>query len=367
MDYKKLFWTLGLSILSVGVIVAVVLFNPRWIVNTGGVKVYEEEALIYLRLTLMEYEEIAGENVWDLSPGGRDAFQMAADNALDSVIRVKLVQPDNGVVSQSVHTKLSAKVVELKEKLGEAWIKKMDISDVMLYRILAENYWAAEFESKLKYDAGDIAKDIDARVENAFAEYNDTDTEIYLQKVRLQSIMCYTGEWVEGVWIQYPEERQKEKQILMEEVSKRIKEGEDFSQLCKEYNEMREFGNPLFSQGIFKNRDGGFFYRGQIYADLVEQIFRLSEGQCSEVIETEYGYLIVKVQKYPERSEQDLLIYKNTLANEKLEYRNELIATLRKQKIEEEVERLRQGTRVEVQYTEWDKILREYVEEEVYG
>lgn len=71
-----------------------------------------------------------------------------------------------------------------------------------------------------------------------------------------------------------------------EEVSRRLKEGEDFEALAREYSD-----GPTASRG----GDIGTFPRGSMNPALEQVVFDLPEGAVSAVIESDYGYQIVKV------------------------------------------------------------------------
>ncbi|MBK7103946.1 MAG: peptidylprolyl isomerase [Ignavibacteriae bacterium] len=71
------------------------------------------------------------------------------------------------------------------------------------------------------------------------------------------------------------------------EVLERIKKGEDFSALAKEFSEdpgSKEKGGEL-----------GFFERRQMVQPFDEAVFNLDVNQVSDIVETQYGYHIIKV------------------------------------------------------------------------
>lgn len=74
---------------------------------------------------------------------------------------------------------------------------------------------------------------------------------------------------------------------LAEEILARLKNGEDFSELASKYSE--DSGS--------KNAGGnlGYFERGVMVPEFEEMAFTLNEGEYSDVVETEFGYHIIRI------------------------------------------------------------------------
>lgn len=72
----------------------------------------------------------------------------------------------------------------------------------------------------------------------------------------------------------------------MEDLLRRVKNGEDFTDLAKQYSDC-----PSGSQG----GDLDFFSKGQMVKPFEETAFAMKQGEISDIVETEYGYHIIKV------------------------------------------------------------------------
>lgn len=70
-----------------------------------------------------------------------------------------------------------------------------------------------------------------------------------------------------------------------EEVLKKVNSGEDFFALVDEYNE---------DPGMVDNRDGYYFTEGEMVTPFYEGALALKENETSGLVETEYGYHIIK-------------------------------------------------------------------------
>lgn len=99
------------------------------------------------------------------------------------------------------------------------------------------------------------------------------------------------------------EEQVKASHILVEteekakEVIEKLKAGEDFVELAKQYSldeSNKESGGEL-----------GFFSRGQMVTEFEEAAFSLNSNEISDPVKTDYGYHIIKSEEKKEAKEAD--------------------------------------------------------------
>lgn len=83
-----------------------------------------------------------------------------------------------------------------------------------------------------------------------------------------------------------PNEAKAKARAKAEDLLRQIKEGVDFAELAKAHSNC-----PSAPQG----GDLGFFPRGQATAEFDKAAFELEVGQITDVVETEYGFHIIKV------------------------------------------------------------------------
>ena len=86
------------------------------------------------------------------------------------------------------------------------------------------------------------------------------------------------------------EARSKADEVLM-----KLREGADFDTLVKEYNE---------DPGMTQSPEGYVFTFGEMVEPFEKAAFDLKPGQVSDVVESAFGYHIIKREKLPEISEQ---------------------------------------------------------------
>jgi peptidyl-prolyl cis-trans isomerase C len=113
------------------------------------------------------------------------------------------------------------------------------------------------------------------------------------------------------------ETQKAEARKKLEEVQQKLEDGASFADLAREYSE-----GPSNSKG----GDLGFFARGQMVPPFEEAAFAMEPGQVSDIVQTRFGYHLIKVvDKRPESK----LAY--------AEVKDKLQNQLRQKKVQEEV------------------------------
>src|SRR5210317_512672 len=83
-----------------------------------------------------------------------------------------------------------------------------------------------------------------------------------------------------------PADQKAEARKKIEDVQQKVKKGEDFATLAKTYSE-----GPSGPKG----GDLGYFRRGQMVKPFEEEAFSLKPDETSEIVETQFGYHLIKV------------------------------------------------------------------------
>ncbi len=154
--------------------------------------------------------------------------------------------------------------------------------------------------------------------------YDDNKDDFYIDQVEASHILIKTTD-DEGN--QLSDEKKEEAKKKAEEVLSKAKSGEEFSKLAKEYSEdtvSAENGGEL-----------GFFGKGQMVQPFEEAAFSMKVGEISDLVESDYGYHIIKVTDKEDR-QKTFDEVKDTIKD-----------TLQDEKYNAQVEKLKEEAKVE--------------------
>ncbi|MGG1688129.1 peptidylprolyl isomerase [Pseudalkalibacillus sp. NRS-1564] len=187
----------------------------------------------------------------------------------------------------------------LKDQSGEAVL-----SDLVQTKILEDKYDVSDKEVDAELDKIKENFETDEQLEQALQSNGYKDLEQFKVDVRKQLLAQKAA--TEGVEVS--DEKLKEfydenknlfteleaSHILVDdedtakEVQKKLEDGGDFAELAKEYSKdgSAENGGDL---GVFK--------KGDMVAEFEEAAFALKEGEVSDIVQSQFGYHIIKLKK----------------------------------------------------------------------
>jgi peptidyl-prolyl cis-trans isomerase C len=114
------------------------------------------------------------------------------------------------------------------------------------------------------------------------------------------------------------ESQKTEAQDKISQIQKKLKTGEDFSALAKEYSE-----GPSGPKG----GDLGYFTRGQMVKPFEDAAFSMKSGEVSEMVETRFGYHLIKVT---DKTSESIVAYEDV--------KEKLGEFLKQRKVQQEIE-----------------------------
>jgi len=123
----------------------------------------------------------------------------------------------------------------------------------------------------------------------SYYEYN-IDTYAEPKKVRARHILFKLDKNAQ-------KDKEKEVKEKAQSVLKEAREGKDFTELAKKYSE-----GPTKSKG----GDLGYFSAGQMVKPFEDAAFKMKTGEISDLVRTDFGYHIIKVEDVQEASSKTL-------------------------------------------------------------
>jgi len=129
------------------------------------------------------------------------------------------------------------------------------------------------------------------------------------------------------------EDEKKAARKKAEEVLQKIKKGEDFASLAEKYSD-----DPGSAR---KGGDLGYFPRGRMVKPFEDAAFSLKPGEVSDIVETKFGYHIIKVEEKKPATRMRFEDVKDQIEKE-------LKKKVQSEKIKEYVERMMEERKVKL-------------------
>ena len=225
------------------------------------------EMLVYISNIAGEYVDVYGRDIFEASVDGETLGENVKQLALAKVSQVKVINLlalDRGVEpTEELLSVINEATDEYLESISEEELSRYQIDRDKIYDMYYEYGM-----SKLMYST--IIKDINPEI---------SDDEA--RTITVEHILLKTFDIDEnGNRVELDSFTKEEKKRLAEELVQRIEGGENFETLAAEYSEDE---NLTYAFG-----------KGEMDAVFENAAFNLSGGEVSGVVETEFGYHIIK-------------------------------------------------------------------------
>lgn len=229
--------------------------------------------------------------MWELDLGGKSLGSQISEMAL-SEIKVRKIMRSKaeklGIKLSEEQEKLIAENVE--QMIKDESVQKNKIAKEIIKAQLEDMDYVSNYTEKLMSKQAITTKNV--------REYLD---ENY---VRAKHILIVPEENENG---EVTEEAMLSAKKFAEEILLKAKRGADFDMLVKEFGK---------DPGMETNPGGYLFTKGEMVAPFEKAAFELGVNKISGVVETDYGYHIIKRVK-SDYSDEEIENFKTTLSQEK--------------------------------------------------
>ncbi len=217
---------------------------------------------------------------WQTKTDGKTNAEIACENATKEAVYILVHYNkalDMGIeFTEQDEASLASDILSMQEQMGgeaayNSQLAMIGTTPEAFKELYKKNIVAGKLYDKLKED-GTI-------------NVTDEDVKNYITQnyIKAQHILFMTQDPTTGEI--YDEPTKESKKYVAEDTLEKIKAGEDFVKLMNELSE---------DTGLAQYPDGYEFTKGVMVPQFEEAAFALSENQVSDIVETSYGYHIIK-------------------------------------------------------------------------
>lgn len=236
------------------------------------------EIMVYLTNTGNQYETIFGDEIWEISVGGISLEDNIKDMVLARISQIKAMN----LLAKSKGITLSQEEQKKCGDIAKEYYNSLTPQDIDLFKVdeaIIENLYAEYAIAQKVYKF--IIKDINPEI---------SDDEARTISVQHIFFSTYTLSGL-GEKIDFTIEKKQATMQTAKEALQKAKSGEDFELLIGEYS---DDGTKVYSFGKIENNP------------FAEAAFELGNNEISDIIETEYGYHIIKCTNTFNKEETDV-------------------------------------------------------------
>ncbi len=263
--------------------------GSKWIFSLNGEKVYDKDITVFGLIYAMEHKIDNTDKLKELYDE-KQTYQeyykgQLEDEIISTVLLYGKAKEDNCNLTEEAKEEILKKVDELTASYGEDWmekkkIKSSDIEKIYEMKLLGDSYIKKQKEEKNGNDPENKGRYIKV--------YQVTFPTVLLD----ENGMVKSNQ--DGTIQKQSEEMSAKRKSDAEEFARKVKSGEAMEKLVKDYD-----NTVTGVEKILKYEDLDTAYR--------KEIDKISVGQSSDVIVSEYGYYVVKLLDTNDTEYADLL------------------------------------------------------------
>lgn len=304
---KRTYIVAALIITAIAVVIGMNIYyayTSNYVCDIGGKKVTKKEFLLLLGEAKREILDAANEAqqggldeqaaaaFWTTKIGGKDASEVAKERALQSAkdLKVQMIMAERNKI-ELTQTEVKTFKENIDEMIAKSGGEQSFLSGLMQYGINDINTFAnvlLQYKVIEKFIQSELPKYSVA--EQDMRSYYDQNSDKFTPNKNEESV------WARHILIKtvdangnlLPEPVIEEARKKVEDILNRIKAGEDFASLATQFTE---------DPGSKNNGGQYLFSRGQMVEPFEQAAFSLQPGEVSGIVETEFGYHIIKCEE----------------------------------------------------------------------
>lgn len=253
-------------------------FEKDEIFRIEGISCKLPEIMVYLTNTQNQYESVYGEQIWEANVNGITLEQNIKDTALARIAQIKTMN----LLAQNYGVELSQHELECVEEAAGLYYDSlngkekelMGVDEEIIHQLYAEYALANKVYQFIIRDINPEISDDEART-------------ITVQHVLIKTYALDGN----GEKIEYTRSAKEDAYARAKQVLELAREGTDFEELTQRYNED--------SKGTYS------FGKGDMEKSFEDAAFNLGTGEISDIVETKYGYHVIKCISTFDRAETD--------------------------------------------------------------
>jgi foldase protein PrsA len=299
--------------------------NVTALVNDKEVKL--DEVTVYLRELESLFEKEYGLNIWDMNDvEGKSTIDIVKEAAVDVAIRdiiINEVAIKKGItVTEEEKSEIDVQVKQYFEQMDKKKLNDSNITPEMIKKTFVSNKINSKLmEAELKDFKLEKEKIKEGIINGNYVSPMDSKMYERIQKLGYKgaSEKVIASHILIGTRYNKDKAEMKER---AEEVLEKAKSGVDFGKLAKEYSD--DVGTA--SQG----GNLGEFSRGVMVAPFEEACFKLKVGEISDIVESIYGYHIIKLEEKINATEKEIQQMKDLeqlIEKQAIQYEKEIAFT----------------------------------------
>ena len=243
-------------------------FDEDVVFKIEDISCTKPEIMIYIVNTENIYDEVFGEKIWKVPYENGDVESRYKETILARISQIKAMN----LYAKEIGVSLNEEEEKNIDLAANKYFSSLSNEEKQLFNadeeLLSNMYSEFAIANKV-YE--EVTKGVNPEI---------SDDEARTVTIRSILIKTYTID-ENGNKIQYSQKMKEDAMKRAYEISARIKAGEEFEILEADYNE-DEKSSYSFSRGVMPKV-------------IEDAAFNIDEGEVSDVIESEYGYHIIKV------------------------------------------------------------------------